>query len=153
MDALLSWAHVKKLYEELPEKNAWDRRFPHKRAYNLATKWNAKLLSVCPAPLPKDEFIRLQKYAKGEALPDPPLRKSQLENKVILEGTTDIKLTTPKGERPHEMTPRAWRRIWQKILDISPVLNFNSSENKWEVISDSPGPIRPTGNPDEFSDE
>jgi len=153
LHALLAWDPPRHLSPIIPEKNIWDRPFPKNREVNIRKKHFAKLVANCPAPLPIEEYERLERFTKGEELPKPPRRKSKLkptEGPMVL--TRQIHQNEYAG-RPHNMTPRSWRRIWQKIFSESPMLQFNEKRQAWEVRPKNETLQRPYGSPEDFDFE
>jgi hypothetical protein len=143
--ALLKWVQVKNPEIRIPEKNIWDVPFPKVREPRLYSRHFNRLVAASPAPLPLEELERLKRLAAGEETPKPPRRKLPLsEESRHVEAIND--------ERPHNMGPRSWRRIYKKILDQSCALVLNEQTNKWEVIAKDPQAF-PEMDPAEEGDE
>ena len=120
---------VKKIDIQIPEKNIWDQPFPQAREPRLLQRHHTKLVEQCPAPLSFADFDRLQRLANGEEKPIPPRRKKPLETHI------DLKEDVKNGERPHEMTPRSWRRLYQRILQQSLAIRQDPETGSWKVLA------------------
>jgi hypothetical protein len=95
-----------------------------------------------------DEYERLKRFANGEELPKPSRRK--IEPELVTEIKSGEAPVDPELGRPHKMTPRSWRRMWQRVLVQTPALRFDAEGKKWEVISTGPHPDIPDGELEEF---
>ncbi|KAA8895531.1 hypothetical protein FN846DRAFT_755677, partial [Sphaerosporella brunnea] len=143
-EALVKWVNVKNPELKIPEKNIWDEPFPEVRLPRIYGRHFNRLVTASPAPLPLEEFERLKRLASGQELPKPPRRKRPLSEE-------SRKCKAINGERPHEMKPRSWRRIYQKILNKSVALVYNEPREKWEVIAQDPKALPEIDN-DEIDD-
>ncbi|KAF8249928.1 hypothetical protein K440DRAFT_659911 [Wilcoxina mikolae CBS 423.85] len=146
--ALLVWANVKNINVKIPETNIWNQPFPKVREPRKLRLAHSKLVKVCPAPLPMDEYERLKRFANGEEMPKPSPRKVELQ--LVTKIKSGEVLVDPELGRPHDMTPRSWRRMWQRVLAQTPALHFNAEGKKWEVISTDTRPDIPDGKLEEF---
>jgi hypothetical protein len=126
--ALLQWVKVKNIEIKIPPKNIWDAPFPKVREPRVYQRHFNRLVAASPAPLPLEELDRLKRLASGQELPKPPRRKLPLS-----EGSR--KTEAINNERPHKMSPRSWRRVYQKILDQSVALVFHEETDQWKVIA------------------
>lgn len=115
------------LEPKIPEKNAWMRPMPVKRARNMQRKWYGEVLDRIMPPLPEDEWHRLRRLASGEAKwegPVPRRHRLRLELKRpkidIVRGT--ITNGTGFSSNPHELTGRYMRRLWAKIFAQCPMV-------------------------------
>lgn len=99
------------------------------REPRILQRHHTKLVEQCPAPLSFEDFDRLQRLANGEETAIPPRRKVPLRNNIDPE--EDVK----NGERPHEMTPRSWRRLYQRILQQSLAIRQDPETGSWKVLA------------------
>jgi len=104
---------------------------------------HTKLVEQCIAPLSFAEFDRLQRLANGEEKPIPPRRKKPLKTHI------DVKEKVKNGERPHDMTPRSWKRLYQRILQKSLAIRQDPETGDWTVLAPEKQLKVPEADPEE----
>ena len=139
----------------MPAVNIWGRPFPQKRKANFIRRWYADTMWRLMPPLPGSEWDRLQGLAIGTTPWDGPVprRKLGTSSAQALEDTSTLfapidspHRLTSSTERvvvhgrhretrtnPHRLTPRLMRRLWSKVFQACPRLDWSSERNKWMV--------------------
>ena len=150
-----------RLQPMIPEKNSWGRKMPISRVNNLKKKWYAEVLQRVHPPLPRAEWERLKKLAQGDLEWEgrvPRRSCGHREHVPQQGGTTDTcdiaelgvscdkarrglqpqaqvaakpHMTESGISRPHTLTPRFMRRLYNRILVQCPMLEYD--DGKWKV--------------------
>lgn len=141
MRALLTWAKVKHQKAVVPETNSFGAPLTNERKIRMKHLQFTKLHAACPAPLPKEEYERLRRFALGEESSRPPPRVPFYSQEFGL----------GPHERPRQMTMRSWRRMYLRVYEKTPMLQQNPATQKWEVTPKEYIPI-PEADPEDCED-
>ena len=148
-------APLKESAPKVPAVNIWQRKFPEKRRVNFIKAWYAKTLDRLMPPLEAAEWERLQGLAAGDVRWDGPVLQRKLgtarsadachsSSKVALRDlphrlTTSNERIVEKEQhpeinsRPHQLTPRFMRRLWNDVFQKCPRLDWDFERKKWAV--------------------
>ncbi|KAF2708606.1 hypothetical protein K504DRAFT_502631 [Pleomassaria siparia CBS 279.74] len=143
---------LKRDHLQTPIRNIWQRPMPMKRARNNVRRWYAETMGRLLPPLPNDEWDGLRALATGErwiefAKPRVPAielhvepRDNQAHSMALIEAGLKLdkqsKADRPWGtERPHNITPRFMRRLYEKIWGYSCKLDWVESQGggRWNA--------------------
>lgn len=128
---------------KIPELNIWLRPLPKKRERNMRYRFYSTSLHRILPPLAEAEWLRLRDLVLGKTAwsGSKPRRK-----RPILKGTEETLLTKEflssqlgqrkkikRDSRPHNITPRAMRRLWGQVFAQCPVMRWDSGEGKWQI--------------------
>ncbi|MCJ1259935.1 hypothetical protein MMC24_007774 [Lignoscripta atroalba] len=115
---------IKDLQPQLPKTNIWLRPLPVKRRINTEKKWYAKTLDRLLPSLPEAEWERLRDLAHGRTTWNGPVLRRGVLQQVH---NSDIK------SRPHRLTARYMRRLWQKLFLQCSVMKWDTALSRWVV--------------------
>ena len=134
---------VKKLEPPIPEENSWGRPLCRTRRRNIRKDWYSAVLNSLYPPLPEADVNILRGLISGTIPWVPPKRRTKvgtvsceptaaLDKKFLVEGPS-------KGQthrqfvngRPHQITRRFMRRLWQRIICLVPQMSRNDISQKW----------------------
>ena len=137
---------VKKFEPPVPEKNIWGRPLARRRKVNIRKRWYAKVLDSALPFLPEQDLNMLHRLASGEEKWNAPKRRakgvSQPSTQVGPTLTADfLRFGAPKGPtferfargRPHHITPRLMRRLWEQVCIFTPRMAWNDKSKSWSV--------------------
>ncbi|KAF2842621.1 hypothetical protein M501DRAFT_925179 [Patellaria atrata CBS 101060] len=152
----LSRIPLKSSVASFPRNNQWARRMPVKREKNLLKRWFAQFLDKLFPPLPEDEWERLRDLASGEEPWEGPrprrtgiqynvsnLHPDALEM-ILAPRKPTIERSNGGISRPHQITARYMRRLWQKVFSETPVLQWDTTRNDWKVKFGTINRVKPT---------
>jgi len=125
------------LEPKIPEKNAWGRPMPIKRARNIKRRWYSETIDRVMPPLSETEWNQLQGLASGLTRWEGPVaRRGRVKE-------DDYKHETVRGtihggssflSSPHELTARYMRRLWTKIFAQCPLMKPDESRKMgWDI--------------------
>lgn len=146
---------------DIPKLNVWYRRMPEKRIKNKVKLWFKDVLARTLPPLPQHEWHYLMNLAHGmtkwegsvERRPLQSVAVSSAEGKSISNNVLlqQLRITNPspiyavsaqlhkppnrflKFTRPHEITSRMMRHIYQKVFQISPLMVRDDVTNTHQI--------------------
>lgn len=134
---------VKKLEPPIPEENSWGRPVCRTRRRNIRRNWYYAVLNSLYPPLPEADVNILKGLISGTMHWAPPKRRRAVET-VSRESTAALDKTflvegPSKGQthrqfvngRPHQITRRFMRRLWQRIVCLVPQMSWNDISRKW----------------------
>lgn len=140
---------LKKLEPILPEKNIWQRNMPVKRVVNSVKSWYGEMLAKALPPPPELEWEYLRQLATNQRTwPGPIPRRiycgtqedskkyrSQLKIQTKDDVLAEALKPTRKGglERPHHLTPRFMKRLYQEVFTECPNMEWSEQTAKWRV--------------------
>lgn len=139
--------HLRLFQPPIPKENSWGRPIPWKRRKNIRLKWYAKALDSVYPPLPGQEWELLQGLVNGTVPWTPPKRRKAPERKDMLPESTQnldprFLVTGPtKGftfgpwtrGRPHNITLRFMRRVWNRISVLCPSMTWETTQERWDI--------------------
>ncbi|KAL4865356.1 hypothetical protein BDV12DRAFT_150068 [Aspergillus spectabilis] len=142
---------------------AWGRKIPLKRRVNIRRRWFNSVMDALLPPLPEAELEVLEGLLSGELAWNPPKRRakqhiassssSSAASKVAPRGEMVRKILTagPQKDdtfrpyidgRPHNITRRFMRRLWQRISCLVPRQRWDALNGKyrfdWDAMKTSP---------------
>ncbi|KAL5340367.1 hypothetical protein BJX70DRAFT_124872 [Aspergillus crustosus] len=156
----LSGRPVVKIIEPPTEgTNAWGRKIPLKRRANIRRKWYSSVTAVLLPPLPEAELQVLEGLLSGELPWSAPKRRAK---KQAVDSSTASK-AEPRGKmvrtlltagpqkdetfrpyidgRPHNITKRFMRRLWQRVSCMVPRQLWDQSKQKFRFEWDGLKPL------------
>ncbi|KAH9844950.1 N-acetyltransferase ats1 [Teratosphaeria destructans] len=128
---------LRSMRPRIEELNAWLRPMPKCRVKNQVKAWYADLLNRVHPPLPRSEWERLQNLATGQARESIPRRRAGCSVETVSALDMVIaygKPSFPKLSDAHEVTPRFMRRLWAKVYEQCPVMDWDAARQQWIVI-------------------
>lgn len=141
---------IKNFEPPIPETNAWGKPLSNRRRVNIRKKWyNSALGSLFP-PLPEPDLKILDGLISGSVHWEPVKRRTPVgtwpspkESLVEFLGEGPKKGHTFRAYRdgrPHILTHRFMRRLWQRISCLVPRLQWSEEAQKhrfhWDVIKE-----------------
>lgn len=140
---------LKKVDPIIPEKNIWQRNMPVKRVVNSVKSWYGGLLSKALPPAPEQEWNYVKELATNQrmwpgAIPrrtycgageDSRRYRAQLKIETKDEVLAEALKPMRKGgiERPHHLTPRFMKRLYQEVFTECPNMEWNEQTGKWRI--------------------
>lgn len=133
---------VKTLQPKIPEENSWGKPLAPCRRRNIRKRWyHAALDSLLP-PLPEEEVKILDGLISGTHPWEPVKRRKGPPGSPSTQQFLDAKFLAvgpPKGHtfekyvngRPHRITRRFMRGLWEKISILVPRMKWDEAKNKW----------------------
>ncbi|KAL9607674.1 MAG: hypothetical protein Q9167_007434 [Letrouitia subvulpina] len=148
---------------DIPEESIWQRPLSRNRQKSVRKKWLAKILDKIMPPLEEQEWNKLRDLALGTAQWEGPIAarpKSgpffspfnevdegiQPKFNAIINPWIPKRLTSSTERivedgrhpdfksRPHRLTTKYMRGIWQTIFRQCPKLHWDDKSKKWQVI-------------------
>ena len=151
-----------KLSPQVPELNTWGNPMPECRVRNKMRIWYKLQMAKLLPPLPERELQRLKDLAdgslreglvprrnKGTSVDDGLVVKTAgLNAELLVEGppksATFMHFMQDCDEgRPHILTPRFLRRMWQNVLEQVPAAALDEKDEKIKVT----WPVQARGQP------
>ncbi|EFQ99528.1 hypothetical protein MGYG_02540 [Nannizzia gypsea CBS 118893] len=150
------------LEPRIPEVNALARPLADIRKIHIRQKWYAHMLDKTFPPLPQHDWETLQRLVDGSEPWAPPIRRkglgqatradsssdfeeSYLSTEFLIKGATkDPTFAQYVRGRPHQITRRLMRHIWERVCALTPLIRWDSSKNKWWFswgVRQAPAPI------------
>ncbi|EZF34564.1 hypothetical protein H109_04324 [Trichophyton interdigitale MR816] len=150
------------LEPRIPELNALARPLADIRKIHIRQKWYAHVLDKTFPPLPQHDWETLQRLVEGSEPWTPPVRRkgsseitsvdstsaseqSYLSTDFLIKGATkDPTFAQYVRGRPHQITRRLMRHMWERICALTPLIQWDSSKNKWWFswgVRQPPAPI------------
>lgn len=143
----------------IADSNAWGRAVPFCRKTNIRKRWYAKVLNSVYPFLPEQDLQKLSGLATGAEPWTPPVRRKRVgESQSLskedgdgdggLSGPNNSALTAeflvhgaPKGHtferyvrgRPHKLTPRLMQKMWAKVYNLVPRMEWDEKKKTWHV--------------------
>lgn len=127
----------------IPSENAWGKPVAQSRRRNIRKRWYANVLDNLFPPLPDNELRVLEGLISGE-IPwaaikrrkaiDSPSPPSEGLAKFLAEGPQKGHTFEPyTAGRPHKITHRFMRRLWQRISCLVPRIGWNEATQKRRI--------------------
>ncbi|KAF3482681.1 uncharacterized protein GIQ15_02005 [Arthroderma uncinatum] len=142
---------AKDLSPTIPEFNVFSKPLAEVRKINIRHRWYAAVLDKAFPPLPRHDWETLQSLVDGSepwVLPkrrkgpqpnpatesDSQPQENFLSAEFLVDGATkDATFAKYVRGRPHHITRRFMRHIWERICALTPRTWWDASENKWRV--------------------
>ncbi|KAF2772203.1 hypothetical protein EJ03DRAFT_267562 [Teratosphaeria nubilosa] len=128
---------LRRMHPRIEELNAWLRPMPKCRVKNQVKAWYAAVLDRVHPPLPRFEWERLRDLATGKAHESIPRRRAgrRVETVSALDMVIAYgKPSIPKLHDAHKITPRFMQRLWAKVFEQCPVMDWDGARQQWIVI-------------------
>lgn len=137
---------VKTVEPPIPKENAWGRPVAMRRRQNIRQRWYSAVLNSLFPPLPGEELRILQGLISGSVPWTAPQRRNnsvkQITNEPRARLSPEFLVEGPaKGHtfrqyvdgRPHNITRRFMRRLWQRIACLVPQISWNDASHKYNI--------------------
>lgn len=127
---------IKQLEPKVPEENAWGRPMPLVRRRNIRKKWFQTVTKAALPPLPEEDLKTLQGLIDGTVRWEPPVRRKRIQEQPSSSSPSSyldarfLACGPEKGPtfrrfasgRPHNITKRLMRRLWERIYTFVPLM-------------------------------
>jgi hypothetical protein len=129
----------RRLSVEIPELNTWMKPMPKVRVENQLSNWYANLLSTVQPPLPDKEWDHLRDLALGVSQAPPPIPRRTNPTAPL----SILEMVVTRGKLPdnlfrkdyaHNIGQRFMQRLWAEVFSQCPLMKYDSSSDKWNVI-------------------
>lgn len=136
---------VKTTEPPIPKENAWGKPVHVSRRRNIRKDWYSAVLNSLFPPLPGDDVKVLQGLISGSVPWTPPKKRkaigaspgeprARLSTEFLVDGPAKGRTFREYVDgRPHNITRRFMRRLWQRIICIVPQLSWNDTSKKYSV--------------------
>lgn len=146
---------VKALQPQIPKENSWGRPLARCRQRNIRKGWYQVALESLLPPLPEADWNTLQGLLSG-SLPWAPVKRRKKavgawsdSSSSSSDGGLDVRFLVEgpsKGDtfrafangRPHKITRRFMRRLWQRVSCLVPRMTWNDAAKRHDFRWDSP---------------
>lgn len=156
---------VKTLEPPIPAENAWGKPVSIRRRVNIRREWYGAVLECLFPPLPGEESRILRGLIDGSVHWTPPKRRAaqhyyqsgagsgsgtgtgtgtgQLNASFLVDGPSKGHTFRKYVDgRPHTITRRFMRRLWQRILCLVPMISWSEASGRymvdWEPVKPLP---------------
>ncbi|KAK2871740.1 hypothetical protein FQN49_002878 [Arthroderma sp. PD_2] len=137
------------LEPSIPKLNVFSRPLAEIRQVHLRQKWYANVLEKTFPPLPQEDWETLQRLVDGREPWSPPKRRkgplkpppaepedqsqeSYLTAEFLVDGATkDSTFSKYVRGRPHHITRRLMRHMWERVCILTPLMWWDTSNNRW----------------------
>lgn len=152
---------VKTVEPPIAKENAWGRPLSLRRRQNIRQRWYSAVLSSLFPPLPGEEMRILQGLISGSVPWTPPQRRRQrgdaaglvaseqqprarLSPEFLVEGPAKGHTFRQYVDgRPHNITRRFMRRLWQRLVCLVPQISWNDASHKYNIDWEPVKPLPP----------
>lgn len=136
---------VKTIEPPIPKENAWGKPLNLSRRRNIRQHWYSAVLNSLFPPLPGDDMKVLRGLISGGVPWTPPKRRkaigpnpgeprARLSTEFLVDGPAKGRTFREYIDgRPHNITRRFMRRLWQRIICIVPQLSWDDTSKKYLV--------------------
>ncbi|KAM5467079.1 hypothetical protein MauCBS54593_005699 [Microsporum audouinii] len=137
------------LEPRIPEVNALSKPLADIRKIHIRQKWYALVLDKAFPPLPRNDWETLQRLVAGSEPWTPPMRRKgprqtsppdsvsqpqegYLSTEFLIAGAKkDPTFAQYVRGRPHHITRRLMRHMWERVCALTPLIQWDSSKHKW----------------------
>jgi hypothetical protein len=132
-----------------PVHNIWMRPMPIKRARNNVRRWYAETMTRLLPPLPAEEWDKIKAMIEGSekmslvrhrtpATSSSSVTAAEHSLQTISGGlalSKRSKADRPNGMwRPHHIKVKFMRRMYSRLLQLCPKVEWNSERNHWTTV-------------------